>query len=99
MSLETECYDRPSPLDLHWQIFQQLADILKDDEASSNDKFVALELLKNANIAAGMVLPGCQDTGTAICMGRASVKGHHAGWRVNVEGEGSTYRMKGHHTG
>ncbi|XP_025081375.1 uncharacterized protein LOC112556512 [Pomacea canaliculata] len=49
---------------------QQLAKILADPEASSNDKFVALELLKNANIAAGMVLPGCQDTGTAICMGK-----------------------------
>jgi len=44
----------------------QLAAILKDNEASSNDKFVALELLKNANIASAMVLPGCQDTGTAI---------------------------------
>jgi len=49
---------------------QQLAKILKDPEASSNDRFVALELLKNANVAAGMVLPGCQDTGTAICMGK-----------------------------
>jgi len=49
---------------------QQLANILKDDEASENDKFVATELLKNANIAAGMVLPGCQDTGTAIIMGK-----------------------------
>ncbi|KAL3862194.1 hypothetical protein ACJMK2_008181 [Sinanodonta woodiana] len=49
---------------------QQLNNILKDPEASNNDKFVALELLKNANIAAGMVLPGCQDTGTAICIGK-----------------------------
>ncbi|RUS82196.1 hypothetical protein EGW08_010036 [Elysia chlorotica] len=49
---------------------QQLAKILTDPDASSNDKFVALELLKNANVAAGMVLPGCQDTGTAICMGK-----------------------------
>lgn len=49
---------------------QQLLNILKDPEASKNDKFVALELLKNANIAANMVLPGCQDTGTAICMGK-----------------------------
>lgn len=48
---------------------KQLSNILKDEEASNNDKFVALELLKNANIASGMVLPGCQDTGTAICMG------------------------------
>eukprot|EP00197_Chlamydomonas_leiostraca_P010565 CAMPEP_0202867630 /NCGR_PEP_ID=MMETSP1391-20130828/9536_1 /ASSEMBLY_ACC=CAM_ASM_000867 /TAXON_ID=1034604 /ORGANISM="Chlamydomonas leiostraca, Strain SAG 11-49" /LENGTH=567 /DNA_ID=CAMNT_0049547687 /DNA_START=108 /DNA_END=1811 /DNA_ORIENTATION=- len=49
---------------------QQLRNILDDGEASANDKFVALELLKNANIAAGMVLPGCQDTGTAIIMGK-----------------------------
>jgi fumarate hydratase class I len=45
---------------------QQLANILDDPEASSNDRFVATELLHNANIAAGFVLPGCQDTGTAI---------------------------------
>lgn len=49
---------------------QQLANILKDSEASDNDRFVALELLKNANIAAGRVLPGCQDTGTAIVVGK-----------------------------
>jgi len=45
---------------------QQLRSILDDDEASNNDKFVALELLKNATISADMVLPSCQDTGTAI---------------------------------
>jgi len=48
----------------------QLAKILKDPEASPNDRFVALDLLKNANIAAGGVLPMCQDTGTAIIMGK-----------------------------
>ena len=48
----------------------QLRAILDDKEASPNDHFVALELLKNANIAAGGVLPGCQDTGTAIVMGK-----------------------------
>ena len=48
----------------------QLQAILDDPEASANDKFVAFELLKNANIAAGNVLPMCQDTGTAIVMGR-----------------------------
>jgi fumarate hydratase, class I len=48
----------------------QLRAILDDPEASANDRFVALELLKNANIAAGGVLPGCQDTGTAIVMGK-----------------------------
>ncbi len=46
----------------------QLARILDDPEASENDRFVALELLTNANIAAGRVLPSCQDTGTAIVM-------------------------------
>jgi fumarate hydratase class I len=45
---------------------QQLASILKDPEASDNDRFVALDLLKNASISAGGVLPMCQDTGTAI---------------------------------
>ena len=45
---------------------QQLRTILDDPEASDNDRFVALDLLKNANIAAGGVLPMCQDTGTAI---------------------------------
>ncbi len=45
---------------------QQLANILDDPEASANDRFVALDLLKNAGIAAGGVLPMCQDTGTAI---------------------------------
>ncbi len=49
---------------------QQLRNILEDAEASGNDKFVALDLLKNANIAAGGVLPMCQDTGTAIVMGK-----------------------------
>ncbi len=49
---------------------QQLANILEDPEASSNDRFVAVELLKNASIAAGGVLPMCQDTGTAIIMGK-----------------------------
>ena len=48
---------------------KQLGNILDDPEASENDRFVALELLKNANIAAGRVLPGCQDTGTAIAVG------------------------------
>jgi len=48
----------------------QLAKILKDPEASANDRFVALDLLKNANIAAGGILPMCQDTGTALIMGK-----------------------------
>ncbi len=53
---------------------QQLARILDDPDASPNDRFVALDLLKNANIAAGGVLPMCQDTGTAIVMGK---RGRH----------------------
>ena len=49
---------------------QQLANILADPEASENDRFVALDLLQNASIAAGGVLPMCQDTGTAIIKGK-----------------------------
>jgi fumarate hydratase class I len=49
---------------------EQLGKILEDPEASNNDKFVALDLLKNASIAAGGVLPMCQDTGTAIIKGK-----------------------------
>jgi len=49
---------------------QQLRDILDDPEASDNDRYVALDLLKNANISAGGVLPMCQDTGTAIVLGK-----------------------------
>ncbi|MCU0310484.1 MAG: fumarate hydratase [Acidimicrobiales bacterium] len=48
----------------------QLSSILDDPEASGNDRFVALDLLRNANIAAGGVLPSCQDTGTAIVKGK-----------------------------
>ena len=58
----------------------QLRAILDDPEASPNDRFVALDLLKNANIAAGGVLPMCQDTGTAIVFGKK-------GQRVWVEGD------------
>lgn len=49
---------------------QQLANILDDPEASANDRFVATELLQNANIASSFVLPGCQDTGTVIIKGK-----------------------------
>jgi len=58
----------------------QLRRIIDDPNASNNDRFVALDLLKNANIAAGGVLPMCQDTGTAIVMGK---RGQH----VLSEGE------------
>jgi fumarate hydratase class I len=59
---------------------QQLRNILDDAEASDNDKFVAFDFLKNANIAAGGVLPMCQDTGTAIIMGKK-------GFRVLTDGD------------
>ena len=59
---------------------RQLRAILDDPDASANDRFVALDLLKNANIAAGGVLPMCQDTGTAIVVGKK-------GQRVWVEGD------------
>jgi fumarate hydratase class I len=49
---------------------QQLANIISDPESSPNDRFVAIDLLKNANISAGGILPMCQDTGTAIVMGK-----------------------------
>ncbi len=52
----------------------QLRSIIDDPAASPNDRFVALDLLRNANIAAGGVLPMCQDTGTAIVMGK---RGRH----------------------
>ncbi|GAB3779916.1 fumarate hydratase [Nocardioides ungokensis] len=50
----------------------QLRRIIDDPESSGNDRFVALDLLKNVNISAGGVLPMCQDTGTAIVMGKKS---------------------------
>ena len=66
----------------------QLRRILDDADASPNDKFVALELLRNANIAAGRVLPGCQDTGTAIVMG-------HKGERVLTGGDDAAALSQG----
>jgi fumarate hydratase class I len=68
----------------------QLAKILDDPEASNNDKFVALDLLKNANIAAGGVLPMCQDTGTAIVVGKR-------GQRVLTEGDDEEPLARGVH--
>lgn len=67
---------------------ESLASILRDPEASANDRFVALELLKNANVAAAMVLPGCQDTGTAICMGK---KGQYV-WTQGEQDEAALSR-------
>jgi fumarate hydratase class I len=58
----------------------QLAKILRDPEASENDRYVAMEFLKNANISAAGILPMCQDTGTALVFGKK-------GQRVWVEGD------------
>ena len=66
---------------------RQLRAILDDPEASANDRFVALDLLKNANIAAGGVLPMCQDTGTALVFGK---KGQHV-WVEGDEEEALSY--------
>ncbi len=55
---------------LRTEHLEQLAKILTDPESSPNDRYVALDLLKNANISAGGILPMCQDTGTAIVMGK-----------------------------
>lgn len=52
---------------------QSLNNITKDPEATENDKFVAMTLLRNANIASNYILPGCQDTGTAIAIGKRGV--------------------------
>jgi len=67
---------------------QSLSNILKDPEASDNDRFVALELLKNANVAAAGVLPGCQDTGTAIVLGKR-------GQRVLTDGADEAHLSEG----
>ncbi|HKD89085.1 MAG TPA: fumarate hydratase [Streptosporangiaceae bacterium] len=67
---------------------QQLRSILDDPEASGNDKFVARDLLKNACIAAGGILPMCQDTGTAIVMGKR-------GQQVLTEGRDEEYIARG----
>ena len=66
----------------------QLRKILDDPEASDNDRFVALEMLKNANVSAGMVLPSCQDTGTAIVIG-------HKGQRVFTSGDDAEALSRG----
>jgi len=67
---------------------KQLASIMNDPEASPNDRFVALDLLKNANIAAAGVLPMCQDTGTAIVMGKR-------GQNVLTDGDDEAHLARG----
>ena len=67
---------------------KQLAKILDDPEASDNDRFVVVELLKNANIAAERVLPGCQDTGTAIALG-------YKGQQVFTRGDDAEHLSRG----
>ncbi|MBK8979672.1 MAG: fumarate hydratase [Planctomycetes bacterium] len=66
----------------------QLRAILEDPEASANDRFVALQMLKNANVSAAMVLPSCQDTGTAIVIGKR-------GDRVLVNGDDEAALSRG----
>ncbi len=68
----------------------QLRTILDDPEASDNDRFVALQLLKNANVSAGMILPSCQDTGTAIVIG-------HKGQDVLTPGDDAEAISRGIH--
>jgi len=70
LTLLTETAIHDISHNLRAEHLQQLANILKDPEASPNDRFVALDLLKNANISAGGILPMCQDTGTALVMGK-----------------------------
>ena len=69
VKLTDEAFDDVSHL-LRTSHLEKLSRILKDPEASANDRFVAVELLKNAVIAAERVFPSCQDTGTAIVMGK-----------------------------
>jgi fumarate hydratase, class I len=75
---------------LRTEHLESLAAILDDPEASDNDRFVALELLKNANVAAGGVLPMCQDTGTAIVVG-------HKGQHVLTDGDDQQALARGIH--
>ena len=67
---------------------KQLASILDDSEATENDRFVAWDLLKNANIAAGGILPMCQDTGTAIIMGKKGRRVWTEGGDMDALGQG-----------
>ena len=69
---------------------QQLRAILDDPEASPNDRFVAYDLMKNANIAAGGILPMCQDTGTAIIMGKKGRRVWTEGGDDNALAEGAS---------
>ncbi len=78
---EINYYLRPAHL-------SQLRKILDDPEASGNDKYVALDLLKNANVASGGVLPMCQDTGTALVMAK---RGH----RILTDGRDAEYITNG----
>ncbi len=69
---------------------EQVRAVLEDPEASDNDRFVALQMLKNANVSAGMILPSCQDTGTAIVVG-------HKGQQVLTEGDDAEALSRGIH--
>lgn len=85
--LTYEAFDDVSHL-LRPAHLSQLRKILDDPEASDNDRFVALELLKNANIASAKILPGCQDTGTAIILGKK-------GSRVITDGDDEQFLSEG----
>jgi len=69
---------------------EQVRQILDDPEASQNDRFVALQMLRNANVASGMILPSCQDTGTAIVIG-------HKGQQVLTAGNDAEAISRGIH--
>ncbi|SDI09787.1 fumarase, class I, homodimeric [Arthrobacter subterraneus] len=69
---------------------EQLRAILEDPESSANDRYVALDLLRNANVAAGGVLPMCQDTGTAIV---SAYRGH----RIRTDGDDARHLSRGIH--
>ncbi|MCS5880905.1 fumarate hydratase [Klebsiella variicola subsp. variicola] len=70
---------------------QQVASILLDPEASENDKYVALQFLRNSEIAAKGILPTCQDTGTAIIMGKKGQRVWTGGGDEAARGAGRVY--------
>ncbi len=89
-ALETLAYEAYREVNyfLRSEHLAQLRKILDDPEASGNDRYVALDLLKNANVASGRVLPMCQDTGTALVVAK---RGH----RVMSDGHDAAHISKG----
>ncbi|KAH9261591.1 hypothetical protein BASA81_000247 [Batrachochytrium salamandrivorans] len=88
ITLMTERANRDMAHLLRSSHLAQLSSILEDDEATDNDKFVALQLLKNSVVAAGFNLPSCQDTGTAIALGK---RGH----LVHTDGNDEAHLSRG----